>query len=284
MAWASGSSGEQTSKDIDSQLSLIRLRVSDPDHVGMSLADIKAEQPIYPFNVTVTVINSDNSADNVDGSQSYILVMEARDRNGVSVSLEIANQTIPDSKVGRNATIAWKPELSGKYEMRLMAITNFESPTILSPISSKEVIITGNSHCDQSLWDYVYHPSRLKIVNECVAVTGIASFISTNENDGDEHVGIRPDPEYMHLVNEENKKHHNGAVLTEVICHNAPKKIAPTEACKNYEHHVDIPPRFSYVRITGSYVLDTQHNMWAEIHPVTSIVVIERENPDIHNQ
>ncbi len=258
------------------QISLSKLKVTDPDHRIMSLVEIKAEHPVSPFNVGVTFKNNFIQGA-VDGPQSFTLVMEARDENGTSVAMGTLDQTLPNSDEEINATIEWEAAWSGRYEIRLMAISDFQNPEILSSVANREIIVVGNSHCDESLWDHVYNPTRLHIVHECLAVIGIASFISTNENDGDEHVGIRPDPENAHLVNEQNKKHHNGAILGEVICYSAPKKAAPAEACENYENSVTIPPRYSYVRMTGSYVLDTQHNLWGEIHPITSIVVIDNE-------
>lgn len=37
---------------------------------------------------------------------------------------------------------------------------------------------------------------------------------------------------------------------------------------------LNIPPKGSHVTVTGSHVLDLEHQSWAEIHPVTSIEVI----------
>jgi hypothetical protein len=44
-------------------------------------------------------------------------------------------------------------------------------------------------------------------------------------------------------------------------------------ACKNFKSKITIPPVGSHVAITGTYVQDTNHAKWMEIHPVTSIVV-----------
>ena len=41
-----------------------------------------------------------------------------------------------------------------------------------------------------------------------------------------------------------------------------------------YHNQVQIPPIGSHVRIVGTYVQDTNHTQWMEIHPVTSITVV----------
>src|ERR1035438_291489 len=46
-------------------------------------------------------------------------------------------------------------------------------------------------------------------------------------------------------------------------------------ACQAFKNTVKLPPVGSHVAITGSWVKDMDHNGWLEIHPVTSIVVIQ---------
>jgi hypothetical protein len=45
-------------------------------------------------------------------------------------------------------------------------------------------------------------------------------------------------------------------------------------ACNNFTNSVTIPSVGSHVQIVGSYVRDTNHAQWMEIHPVTSIKII----------
>ena len=45
-------------------------------------------------------------------------------------------------------------------------------------------------------------------------------------------------------------------------------------ACDGYTDNVTLPPVGSHVRIVGTYVQDTFHAKWMEIHPVTSITVV----------
>jgi len=45
-------------------------------------------------------------------------------------------------------------------------------------------------------------------------------------------------------------------------------------ACQGYKDQVHLPPVGAHVRIVGTYVQDTFHAQWMEIHPVTRITVI----------
>ena len=45
-------------------------------------------------------------------------------------------------------------------------------------------------------------------------------------------------------------------------------------ACKGYVNNVELPKVGDHVKVTGSYVIDS-HNGWAEIHPITEIVIIK---------
>ncbi len=59
--------------------------------------------------------------------------------------------------------------------------------------------------CDDSLWNHVYNPSRLQIVDKCITVTGIIDSIRS-EQDGDLHIRLKLDPSHSHLVNQANEK------------------------------------------------------------------------------
>jgi hypothetical protein len=127
--------------------------------------------------------------------------------------------------------------------------------------------------CDQSLWNHVYNPSRLQIINPCITVTGTIDKI-TPEADGDEHIRLKLDPQFSNLINSANIQGQDGDLLVEPICVRAVTQPDAFSACFNFHQNIAIPPIGTHVQITGSYVLDKQHGGWAEIHPVTSIVKI----------
>jgi hypothetical protein len=93
---------------------------------------------------------------------------------------------------------------------------------------------------------------------------------------------VKLDGQYADLINEENVQHQHGDLVVETVCQRPVTQQDAISACLNFEtNHIDIPPVGSHVMVTGSYVLDLQHGGWAEIHPASSIVVLEEEQePD----
>ena len=126
--------------------------------------------------------------------------------------------------------------------------------------------------CDKSLWQHVFLPTRLHIVDPCITATGVIKSIHV-ENDGDFHIKLLADN--SSLINQANIKFENGDLVLEAICQNPVSRSEVGSACDNFNHPaLSIPPVGSHVKVTGSYVLDTRNNNWAEIHPITSIAAI----------
>ena len=148
--------------------------------------------------------------------------------------------------------------------------------------------------CDPTLWNHVFNRTRLQIIDNCTSVTG--TVISSFEvNDGDQHIQLLPDRQYLKLLNKKNIELQFGSLVIEPICSHDPTIINNSTvldaavdladgaiendsiaACRGYvrEVNVYIPKVGEHVRVTGSYVLDTLHG-WMEIHPVTQIEVIK---------
>jgi hypothetical protein len=124
--------------------------------------------------------------------------------------------------------------------------------------------------CDESLWDHVYNPLRLQIVNSCITITGTIDSIRA-EKDGDLHIRLSVDLEYSHLINQANRDNQFGDLVLEPICIREVTQASAIAACQNFRQAIDIPQVGKHVRVTGSYVLDHEHNDWAEIHPITSM-------------
>jgi len=127
--------------------------------------------------------------------------------------------------------------------------------------------------CDQSLWNHVYHPQRLQLVDPCKIVSGIIESKRV-EADGDYHIRLKLDPQFIGLVNAANLKGQFGDLVVEPICINRVTQKDAMPSCQNFRQSIDIPEVGTHVLVTGSYVLDKQHGKWAEIHPVTSITKI----------
>ena len=132
---------------------------------------------------------------------------------------------------------------------------------------------TTAGQCDQSLWDHVYNPQRLQVVEQCKTVSGVIESKRV-EADGDYHIRLKLDSQFADLVNQANVNGQFGDLVVEPICMNPVKQLDAISSCQNFRQDIAIPPVGSHVQVTGSYVLDKEHGSWAEIHPVTSITNI----------
>jgi uncharacterized protein YraI len=139
------------------------------------------------------------------------------------------------------------------------------------------------TQCDDSLWDHVYNPQRLIVKQKCIAVTG--TFVdATNgmntdgvrhEADGDTHGWLKLDTDFTNLLNAGNLTDEGGNMVFEIVCKYRVTQADAKAACPpTYHNQVQLPSVGSHVRVVGTYVQDTNHAQWMEIHPVTSISVI----------
>jgi hypothetical protein len=124
--------------------------------------------------------------------------------------------------------------------------------------------------CDAALWNHVYHPARLHVRESCKTVEGVITKIR-READGDLHILL--DVEDKSLLNEKNFSSQEGALVLEPICQKTPTQADAIEPCQGYAGPFFAVKVGERVRVTGAYVLDTEHG-WMEIHPVTSMTTL----------
>ena len=134
---------------------------------------------------------------------------------------------------------------------------------------SKTTPNISKSSCNASLWNHVYNPQRLKIIDQCKTVSGTIESINT-EKDGDYHIRLKLDPQYSNLINPVNIQEQHGDLVLEPICENPVEQPDAKASCQNFRGNVTVPSVGTHVKVTGSYVLDKQHG-WTEIHPVTTL-------------
>jgi uncharacterized protein YraI len=164
----------------------------------------------------------------------------------------------------------------GKY----VNISTAEAPATPTAPST-----TPSTECDPSISTHVYHPARLIVKQECIAVTGtIMDATATqskhqadgtrHEHDGDTHGWLKVDSGFENLLNSGNTNDEDGNLVFEIICRFPITQTDARAACQGYTDQIMLPPVGSHVRIVGRFVQDTFHGQWNEIHPVTSVVVI----------
>jgi len=137
--------------------------------------------------------------------------------------------------------------------------------------------------CDDSLWHHVYHPERLIVHMMCVQVTGTIVDASggrhkdgvRHEADGDTHGWLRLDPGQEQFTNKGNADWEQGNLVYEIVCAFPVKQQDAVSACAGYQNKVILPGVGKHVRMWGSWVQDTNHGKWQELHPVAAIDILD---------
>jgi hypothetical protein len=153
------------------------------------------------------------------------------------------------------------------------------NPVILGPPVTGSNSFAG---CGDGLWQHVYNPYRLLMMNECVTVSGTIVDASNgrypdavkHEADGDTHGWLHLDPQFSNLLDNGNMTAEHGNLVFEIVCHYPVTQADAKPSCSAFGDRTVIPPVGSHVAITGTFVQDTNHQRWNEIHPVSRIVVI----------
>lgn len=228
---------------------------------------------------------------------SSLSAQDATVIHGVSLRGDPSTKNPPIGHLNKNSTVtllAAKPK-AGFYHVKTSGGTagwigvkyiTVEGQAATQPTSSgiPAAASVGSSGCDASLWNYVYNPTRLIVKQKCMAVTGTIMDATAgkesdgvrHEADGDTHGWLKLDPGFENLLNAGNTTDEGGNMVFEIICK---FKVTQTDAegspgCKGYKSTLTIPPVGAHVRIVGTYVQDTNHSKWMEIHPVTSITAL----------
>ena len=135
----------------------------------------------------------------------------------------------------------------------------------------------GTSHpstCSDSdsISSHVYNSYRLTIVQSCITASGVVENVF-EEADGDYHVRLALDDQYANLTNSANVDYQYGDLVVEIICALPITQQDAVSACQGYTNNITIPRVNDHITVTGPYVLDTEHNNWAEIHPAHTLTI-----------
>jgi len=136
--------------------------------------------------------------------------------------------------------------------------------------------------CGDSLWQHVYHPSRLLVQEDCITVTGVLVDATAgqahhqpdgvrHEPDGDTHGWLEVDSQFVSLISAGNRSDEAGNLVFEIVCHYSVTQRDAKPACAGFTDHTTIPPVGTHVAITGTFVQEKNHKQWNEIHPVSRI-------------
>ena len=145
----------------------------------------------------------------------------------------------------------------------------------------------------------VYLSSRLKLVERCMTVTGTVDCLKA-EPDGDVHIRLRLDPQYMRLLRPANSlqtclDQPGPHLVVEIIPQHSQGVFRTNTADSGGFITPATPTPGDHIVVTGPYVVDTNvlHRVlyqgraaenWAEIHPAWGIKVDNPARPNQPNQ
>lgn len=136
--------------------------------------------------------------------------------------------------------------------------------------SGKTPVKLPAENCDARLWDHVYSPERLRVLETCTAVEGLVVSVQ-RASDGDLHIALEPDSKSV--LNLVNATHARGHLVVELICDHTPTGSDAAAACAGFTSRIAAPNVGDRVRVTGAYVTDLD-NGWNEVHPVTRLEIL----------
>jgi hypothetical protein len=114
---------------------------------------------------------------------------------------------------------------------------------------------------------YVYHPSRLEVLQSCIRVSGVVHAMRV-ENDGDLHLQLTLDAAYQTLLEPANRLE-QGDLVVEPVCVALPIQPDALPTCvADAQPLASLPAIGQHVWMEGRYVLDLEHGSWAELHPL----------------
>ena len=158
--------------------------------------------------------------------------------------------------------------------------TTISTPTnAIAALETDTPIIPVTGNCDPGdQAPYVYSPDRLKVLADCIHVTGIVEEIR-KEADGDLHILLKVDPQYTYLLTLANSNE-RGDLVVEPICVNQPTQADAILPCSGDPDPLNnLPSVGQHVWMEGRYVTDSDHGGWAEIHPLSRWGFSEETEP-----
>ena len=116
---------------------------------------------------------------------------------------------------------------------------------------------------------YVYNPDRLQVGAACVHVSGTVEAVR-READGDLHMLLALDPQYVGLLKPSNQGEELGDLVIEPVCVKSVTQLDAEAICAADPDPLSppFPVVGQRVWMEGRYVFDLEHGGWAELHPL----------------
>jgi len=111
----------------------------------------------------------------------------------------------------------------------------------------------------------VHDPERLRIVDPCVRVSGVVASVPFIASDGDYCFDLEVDRSYGGYPSLGSLILRHGRLHVEVVPSDLARILGPTGVCPG-----------DRVEVRGALVVDTDHGLWAEVHPAYEVRILER--------
>lgn len=136
--------------------------------------------------------------------------------------------------------------------------------------------------CDQTLWQHVYNPQRLKVLAPCQEFVGVKQDATRGkrsngcrrEADGDDHCWLKLEGDQVKLINNKNVINEGANLVYEPMCQHKVTQADAMKVCRNWAQQILIAPIGARLRLRGAYVLDTEHGH-TECHPCEVVEVLK---------
>jgi hypothetical protein len=115
---------------------------------NMSVRDIEGQRYSQIANGSFVILDAEIKS-NVATSQPYIVLIEVRNSNDLTVSLQFQTgilKPFDSTEIGNS----WLPEKTGVYKLRAFALSNFESPEILSGVFESSITVRTTAIREES--------------------------------------------------------------------------------------------------------------------------------------
>ncbi|MCE4599697.1 MAG: hypothetical protein F7C81_05820 [Desulfurococcales archaeon] len=122
-----------------------------------------------------------------------------------------------------------------------------------------------------NVFEDTYSPQRLRIIDSCETIVGVVRGPPTISGDGDYVFDLKLEDDYKHMLSLGNLILRSSTLHIEVV---------PADHDEVLKSIGGVCPG-DKVRVTGVFVVDTDHGMWAEIHPAYRVDVIEASSNEV---
>src|SRR5437868_3292030 len=162
-------------------------------------------------------------------------------------------------------------------DMKKLILSIFFLVACSAPVPTSSPTTSGATCQPTDQVNYIYHPDRLSVQQECIRVTGEV-LAKISEADGDYHIRVLLDPQFSNLLTPGNQQQcaNNdagvktcGLLVVEPVCEHSVSQSDAIATCVADTDPLSLLPVVGQrYWLEGRYVLDLDHSSWAELHPL----------------